>query len=260
MSCRAKVPLAVLLFALLYSLYEVEARPRSATEIFLVGYSGKSFAVVKLDPKTADIKLFWKDPSGRPYKTIHNLDAWLKKSKTNLIAAMNAGMFDGTESRQPLGLHVENGLLIKPLNRSSGSGNFYLKPNGVFYIRNLAAKIVPTEQFSLPAGDLRLATQSGPLLVHVGEIHPRFEMNSRSMWLRSGVGIDSQGSVYWVHSMEPVTFYEFAVFFRDKLKCRDALYLDGAISRIYAPPIAPMPQHESALGGILAVVERESSR
>ncbi len=45
---------------------------------------------------------------------------------------MNGGMFEADNT--PKGLYIENSRILKPLDTSQGSGNFYLQPNGVFYI------------------------------------------------------------------------------------------------------------------------------
>ena len=38
-------------------------------------------------------------------------------------------------------------------------------------------------------------------------------------------------------SEDAVTFREFALYFRDVLGCSEALYLDGAISSLFAPQL-----------------------
>jgi uncharacterized protein YigE (DUF2233 family) len=249
------------LFSVLLSLAgSVEGQPLPETVSSLAEHMGRRFVIVKINPREADLRLFWKRPNGTPFQTMRALEAWLTENDLHLVAAMNAGIFEGTQVVQPLGLHIEAGQILRPLNTASGQGNFYLKPNGVFYIQSESAGIVPTEDFKSIGQRVQMATQSGPLLVHAGQIHPRFQREATSRYTRSGVGIDSKGVLYWVHSIDEVSFFEFASFFRDNLKCSEALYLDGAISRIYAPPVAPMPRHESPLAGILAiVVKRESS-
>jgi len=54
-------------------------------------------------------------------------------------------------------------------------------------------------------------------------------------------------------SDEPVTFYEFASLFRDRLKCPEALFLDGSISSLYAPALE-RDDRLLPLGPIVAVV------
>jgi uncharacterized protein YigE (DUF2233 family) len=57
-----------------------------------------------------------------------------------------------------------------------------------------------------------------------------------------------------VISNAPVTFYEFAMYFRDQLHCQDALYLDGAVSSLFHPESG---RNDSTvdLGPMIAVVE-----
>lgn len=258
---RSAVALSLALFTLASLPCSATDRASGSSEVLSIEHLGKSYVVVKIDPRAADIRLFWKEPGGAPYRTIRALDSWLTKNGLQLVAAMNAGIFDKAQPPAPLGLHIESGQTLIPLNRRSGEGNFYLKPNGVFYIEGGTAKVVPSEELQLKEQKSLLATQSGPLLAHSGKIHPRFRKDSSSRRTRSGVGVDSQGLVYFAHSQDEVSFFELAALFRDKLKCPDALYLDGVISRIYAPPIAPMPRKETALAGILAVVQkREAAR
>ncbi len=52
------------------------------------------------------------------------------------------------------------------------------------------------------------ATQSGPLLVHGGDIHPDFNANSTNKKIRSGVGVTKDGLVIFAISITPVTFYD----------------------------------------------------
>jgi uncharacterized protein YigE (DUF2233 family) len=55
-------------------------------------------------------------------------------------------------------------------------------------------------------------------------------------------------------SKEPVTFYEFALYFK-KLGCKNALYLDGAISRAYCPS-CKWPQKGGEFGAMIAVFKK----
>ena len=78
-----------------------------------------------------------------------------------------------------------------------------------------------------------LATQSGPLLVQDGKINAALNPQGTSRLIRNGVGIVSSTRVVFAISEDPITFYEFALLFRDGLKCADALYLDGNVSSLY---------------------------
>jgi hypothetical protein len=60
------------------------------------------------------------------------------------------------------GWPVEHGKTLRPANRKSGSGNFYLKPNGVLYIIGQDAGIATTDRFVAERPRVDFATQSGP--------------------------------------------------------------------------------------------------
>jgi uncharacterized protein YigE (DUF2233 family) len=145
---------------------------------------------------------------------------------------MNGGMF--TPDYSPVGLYIENYKEIKSLNKASGGGNFGLKPNGVFYITATnQAVICKTEDFKND-GKIKYATQSGPMLVVDGKIHPAFTRNSSNGNIRNGVGILPDGSVLFAITKDYLNFYDFAMFFKQK-GCKNALFLDGTISQMYCP-------------------------
>jgi len=189
------------------------------------------FTTVRVDVQTERIELFLRDETGLPLKRFDRLAAWLAGRNQHLRFAMNAGMFQPDFS--PVGLFVQDGREISPLNVANGSGNFFLKPNGVFFVSGSGPRIVETSEYPALAHDVRLATQSGPLLLRNGVINSALAAGSASRLIRNGVGI-SNGSVVFVISEQPVNFYELAIFFRDELQCQDALYLDGVVSSLYS--------------------------
>ena len=140
-----------------------------------------------------------------------------------------------------------------PLSTSKGEGNFYLLPNGVFWLDEQGAHVAPTDRYAAH-GRVTLATQSGPLLLDAGQLHPAFQEGSTSLRVRSGVGVNAQGRVVLVLSRDRVSFHATATLFRDALACPNALYLDGEISAISAPRIEPRERHEYA--GLLVVKQR----
>jgi uncharacterized protein YigE (DUF2233 family) len=194
--------------------------------------SGRSYTICRFDPKKDDLRLFWRAPDGEPLGSFEAAAATLKSGE-KLIFAMNAGMYDPNYA--PIGLYVEKGVELRRANTRGGAGNFHLKPNGVFYIGPGQAGVMETALFlsQRPAADY--ATQSGPMLVLNGKIHPRIHAEGLSAKTRNGVGVDREGQVVFAISNEPVTFHEFASLFRDALYCDNALFLDGSISAIYAP-------------------------
>ncbi|HEX7348268.1 MAG TPA: phosphodiester glycosidase family protein [Rhodanobacteraceae bacterium] len=194
------------------------------------------YRVVTLDLAKADLSLHWRDPAtDQPYASIHGLQQWGLTHGQQLLFAANAGIYDA--AGEPLGLYVEHGKALKPLNTVHGNpaaGNFSLLPNGVFAIdASGSASVSTTEAFAASHAQPRLATQSGPMLVIDGAINPHFDATSDSSKWRSGVCARKPDEVVFAVSTAPVNFHTFASLFRDKLHCRNALYLDGTLSQIY---------------------------
>jgi uncharacterized protein YigE (DUF2233 family) len=206
--------------------------------------------VVKVDLRVANLQLFWKKPDGSRFDNVPVLREFLQQSHLQIEFATNAGIFD--PSMQPLGLHVEAGVALIPLNLGDGVGNFYLKPNGVFLIDDVGAQIVESGQHSLMKSRPRLATQSGPLLLIGGRINPGFATDSKNRRIRSGVGIVDAYTVVFMLSRDRITFHEFAEMFQS-MGCTGALYLDGEISRFHSSGEGKSDTDEH-FAGILAVV------
>ena len=137
-----------------------------------------------------------------------------------------------------MGLYVEDGRTLVPFNTAHGdprAGNFSIQPNGVFAIDSEGhASVIRTAAFRARKPRVRWATQSGPMLVSRGEINANFIAGSTSLKWRSGVCAPNPHTAVFTVSEEPVNFYSFARFFSDRLGCRNALYLDGSISQLYA--------------------------
>lgn len=209
-----------------------ETAPVEAVEFSEARIGDKRATVCRVDIRKAHLQLFLRDDSGQPIKRFDRLAAMLKSRDQKLVFAMNAGMYHADFS--PVGLFVADGRELFPINTNNGSGNFFLKPNGVFVITETGARVVETSEYSQIKERVTLATQSGPLLVHSGKIHPVFNANSESRLIRNGVGIPSPDAVVFVITEEPVNFHEFAIFFRDTLHCPDALFLDGTVSSLYS--------------------------
>jgi uncharacterized protein YigE (DUF2233 family) len=218
------------------------------------GYLGNDYAVCAFDPAQDQIRLYNVDAAGKPYGGFRALgrDIW-QSGKHVIRFAMNAGMYHSDLS--PVGLHVEDGIEKHALVRGGGWGNFFLRPNGVFYIgTDGKAGVMETEAYAASDVIPRLATQSGPMLVIDGQIHPSFLPQSDSLKLRNGVGVDGKGRVVFVVTRGPVRFYDFAVFMRDVLGCPNALFLDGSISSMMVPDWGRRDESE-LLGPILAVID-----
>lgn len=211
------------------------ATPGLAAECRDVSHDDNVFSVCEVAPAQEDLRLFLTHPeTGGILGSFENVETMLAEHGQRLDFAMNAGMYH--DDRTPVGHYAEAGETVTPVIRSAGPGNFGLLPNGVFCIGRTRANVYETERFLRESPACRDATQSGPMLVIDGELHPRFLPDSDSRYRRNGVGTSANGkSVWFVISRAPVTFHEFATFFRDVLNTPQALYLDGNISRLYAP-------------------------
>lgn len=228
--------------------------PAAAASCRAITFEGAGYTLCEADAARDDIRLFLNDPaSDAPLGSFSNIDRLLARDGKRLAFAMNAGMYH--EDRAPVGLYVENSASLSRLNTNDGPGNFHLKPNGVFLVTaEGAARIEETEVFQMtkrPAP--QYATQSGPMLVINNQIHPRFLKDSDSLKRRNGVGVTRDGEAIFVLADTLVRFYDFARFFRDELRTPNALYLDGTISRLYAPEL-DRNDPGAAMGPIVGVV------
>lgn len=209
------------------------------------------FLSFTVDPKISSVELYWKDDQGNILKSIQNLKAYMASKDKHLKFAMNGGMFRKDNSAQ--GLFIQHHVTITPLDTASGNGNFYMKPNGVFYLTDAnEAVICKTSDFA-DNNAISLATQSGPMLLIDGEIHPAFKKGSANLNIRNGVGILPGNQLVFVISKVEVNFYDFASYFKD-LGCRNALYLDGFVSRMYLPE-KKWEQLDGNFGVMIGVVE-----
>ncbi len=213
------------------------------------------YAICEVDLTQDVLKLFLYAPdSGRPYGYFGTLNAALEDQGFALGFAANAGMYH--DDRSPVGLYIEDGDTTQSLITRSGPGNFGLLPNGVLCLRVGRADVIETLRYKDEAPECVSATQSGPMLVIDGALHPRFLRNSSSKYIRNGVGTSDDGQkATFVISNSPVTFHTFGSVFRDHLNIRNALYFDGNVSRMRAPDIGRSDIGFGALGPIIGVVE-----
>jgi len=218
-----------------------------------VTFRGEGYLVKTVDPRQDDLRLYWKDDEGKPLRDFVALDKFVSSKGEKLVFAANAGMFE--VGSKPVGLLVQNGAEQSPLNLNEGTGNFYLKPNGVFLINEKhEAMVIESSTYAALLTPVTWATQSGPLLVFGGNIHPDFMEDSKSKKWRSGVGVRKDGMVVFALSKNEVTFYNFASLFLDKLKCPNALFLDGDISAFYNPGVVDNKAH--FFGPLFGLVEK----
>jgi uncharacterized protein YigE (DUF2233 family) len=200
-----------------------------------LSYADNSYSVCRIDLRETHLELFNLDGNGAPLGSFGALAESLRMEGKDLAFAMNAGMFD--EALKPIGLYIEDGNQAKKLNRRDGYGNFHVKPNGVFYIKGDQVGVAATEAYVKLKETPDFATQSGPMLVIDGKIHPKFSETGMSYKIRNGVGVLDAHTAIFVISENAVNFYDFALLFRDRLKCINALFFDGTVSSLYSPEL-----------------------
>lgn len=168
--------------------------------------------------------------------------------------AMNGGMYG--DDLKAVGYYVENGERLVELNRDNGEGNFFMKPNGVFFGSGGSWRVLGSNTFFETVGDRpQFGTQSGPLLLVDGKLHPEIQEDGPSKAIRNGVGVDANGKAHFVISDAPVSFGQLARFFRDELKVANALYLDGQVSSLWDPARGRLDTKR--VGPIIVVTKRE---
>ncbi|WP_299678042.1 phosphodiester glycosidase family protein [uncultured Roseobacter sp.] len=215
-------------------------------------FDGVRYTICEVDAATETLELFLYGEDGSPLGQFSNINRALASENLQLIFAMNAGMYH--DDRAPVGHYVQDGQEIMRVIESAGPGNFGLLPNGVFCLREGRADVFETSEFVAAAPACEDATQSGPMLVIDGALHPRFLEDGTSKFIRNGVGTSEDGQrVVFAISDEPVNFYDFGRLFRDHLSLPNALYFDGKISRLYAPELG-RSDFGFSLGPIVGVV------
>ncbi len=217
-----------------------------------VNFEGHTYTLCQAPLSRFDIRIFWRRPDGAPYAYLRALPAADEKGG-RLAFALNGGMFRPDYS--PVGLYIEEGRELVRANTARGPGNFHLKPNGVFYAGEGGAGVLETDAFLKQKPKARFATQSGPMLVIDGRLHPRIAKASASAKMRDGVCV-RDGAAYFAISEEEVPFDTFERLFRDSLKCRNALFLDGGSApALYVPSARPGNSFLS-LGPMIAVYDK----
>ena len=206
--------------------------------------------------KGGRVEIYTSAAGGAPYRSFTSLETGLGKRAGDVAFAMNAGMFD--EQGRAIGLLIEDRKQLHAINRRKGGGNFHLLPNGVFLVRESGkAEVVTTADFK-PSADIAYATQSGPMLVIDGKLHPSFDTDGQSRYTRNAVGIAPDGTPIFVIADDPVSFGKLARLFRDPLHASNALYFDGAVSSLWDPVDGRRDTH-SELGPMVIVFKASES-
>lgn len=221
-----------------------------------ITFRKKKYKACEIDPHDYNIELFNQLKKSNGVYTFASIE---KEKKEKLLFAMNGGMYQ--PDLGPVGLFISEGKEYNAVNTSTGpEDNFHMLPNGIFGIDTTDKPFIyTTDKFREVRSKIgiRIATQSGPILVFDNNFHPVFKKESTKFNIRNGVGVNDKGHVVFIISESPVTFYEFAELFRDRLQCANALYLDGAISQIFIPSLNyKTPTSDATLGPILTVSKK----
>ena len=200
-----------------------------------VTHRGEDYWVCSFSPAEARVTMHLRGEDGEPYRRIGNATRALGPA----LMSMNGGMY--RRSLSPVGLYVEGGEEREALVVRDGWGNFHLLPNGVFHVSEGEGEggaqtfgVTETTAYEADPPDAAFATQSGPMLVIDGALHPRFLPRSDSLKVRNGVGVSADGRVHFAISRGRVRFHDFGTLFRDRLETPNALFLDGTISAFEA--------------------------
>lgn len=206
-----------------------------------------------VDPTTERISLHWKAGDGKIHGNLGALRASLEKTGEQLLFGMNGGMYTSTQT--PVGLYVEDGRLLQRIDRRTDpQDNFHMQPNGVFGLYTDGRAFVKTTKQLEHIRGVSYATQSGPMLLVNGTVNGHFTPGSTNLHIRNGVGLLPDGRVVFAISRVPMNFHDFATWFAQQ-GCRDALYLDGFVSKVYFPEQGLMDL-DGELGVLVAVTAR----
>ncbi|MEZ5695980.1 MAG: phosphodiester glycosidase family protein [Sphingomonadaceae bacterium] len=219
-----------------------------------VTFEGAALTHCVADPAKHQIAMKLGPEGGAPWRGFSGLKASLPP-ETSVAFAVNGGMFNG--EGKPIGYYVEASQRLKELNRNDGPGNFHLKPNGVFYGSGGSWRIRTSDDFFAKVGDRpQFGTQSGPMLVIDGKLHPEITDDGPSKAIRNGVGVDAKGRAHFVISEEPLSFGKIARYFRDELKTPNALFLDGNVSALWDPASDRMDSR-APIGPLIVVTKKD---
>ena len=216
-------------------------------------WDNNRYTICTVDPATEKLELFLYGDDGKVLGHFSTINDALSERESRLGFAMNAGMYH--DDRAPVGHYIEDGQEIMRVVPNAGPGNFGLLPNGVLCLRDTTAHVFETLRYLDDKPICNFATQSGPMLVIDGRLHPRFLEDGTSKFIRNGVGTTDAGDkVVFAISNNPVNFHTFGRLFRDHLKLPQALYFDGNISRLHAPDLG-RSDGGFRLGPIIGTVE-----
>ena len=146
----ARTPFRITLSAAMLTLLATQpaAQVRQCAE---ESFESASYVVCTIDPAASDLRLFWRNAAGKPYRSFSNVADAVRGQGRELVFAINAGMYRRDFS--PVGLYVEDGQELQPADTTSIEGpprqipNFYKKPNGIFFLTATNAGLLKTDAF-----------------------------------------------------------------------------------------------------------------
>ena len=241
--------------ACILSVFTLQSAAICAAELSSAGKGSQILDTCRISLASDTIRTFWRDADGTPFGTFNRVLNKLSLHGERLVCASNAGIYG--KDLAPIGLYVENGKVLRRLNtRKEGFGNFYLQPNGVFWLSDQRASISTTDEvqsrWKQIGPVIKFATQSGPILFLADQINTTFAPGSDNRLVRNAVCLKSSAEIVLAKSRYPINLHEFASVLRDEVGCHDGLYLDGSVSELY-------PFHgrliESEFGPMIGVVE-----
>ena len=217
-------------------------------------FENTSFTHCLAVPARHQIETAWTGSDGVPFRGFAAYAASRGEDAAPIAFAFNAGMFD--QDGEPTGYFVKNGERLQTLDTAGGDGDFYSKPNGVFFGNDQEWQILTSEDFQTDVSERpSFGTQSGPMLVINGRLHPDIVSDGEERVFRNAVGLDNEGRAHFVISNAPVSFGKLARLYRDKLEVENALYLDGKVSSLWSPANGRMDD-SSPLGPLIIVTKR----
>lgn len=233
---------------------ETEA-PQTASACTTVTFEDSSLIDCVADPALHRIGMVLAGADDAPFRSFAAYSAARGADDAPVAFAVNGGMFDADGG--PIGYYVENGDRGHALSRTDGPGNFHMKPNGVFFGDAAGNwRVLDSETFYHEITERpQFGTQSGPMLLIAGELHPGITPNGESLKIRNGVGVDGQGRAHFVLSTQPISFGRMARYYRDVVGAADALFLDGQVSQLWDPAAGRM-DNGVPIGPIIVVEMR----
>lgn len=201
------------------------------------------------DPESHRIRAVLADVDGVPHGSLSSFAATVEPER--IAFAVTGGTFG--DDLRAIGYYVEEGERLSELDRSDGDDNFHMKPNGVFFGNDGTWRVLATDSFFATIRDRpRFGTQSGPMLVIDGKLHPAFENDGPSRTIRNAVGVDAQGRAHFVIAEAPISFGRIARYYRDELKTPQALLLASTNSALWDPATGRL---DNGRAGPIIVVE-----